>query len=147
MSVLKNPPAMYTSSSCCSPFQYWQTFYNICTDKDEVVLYCKFIFPWWPVMLKDSLYVCMLAWSLSHVWLYDPMDCSPPSSSVQAILQARMLDWVAILFSRGSSWPRINSESPALQTDSLPSKPPGDPFICLHRHCYAIYVVRIIYNT
>ena len=34
------------------------------------------------------------------------MDCSPPGSSVHGILQARMLEWVAISFSRGSSWPR-----------------------------------------
>ena len=35
----------------------------------------------------------------------DPMDCSPPGSSVHGILQARILEWVAILFSRGSSRP------------------------------------------
>ena len=35
-----------------------------------------------------------------------PMDCSPPGSSVCGILQARILDWVAIPFSRRSSWPR-----------------------------------------
>ena len=34
------------------------------------------------------------------------MDCSPPGSSVHEILQARILEWVAIPFSRGSSWPR-----------------------------------------
>ena len=34
------------------------------------------------------------------------MDCSPPVSSVHGILQARILEWVAIPFSRGSSWPR-----------------------------------------
>ena len=33
--------------------------------------------------------------------LYDPMDCSPPGSSVHGILQARILEWVAISFSRG----------------------------------------------
>ena len=38
--------------------------------------------------------------------LCDPMDCSPPCSSVHGILQARMLEWVAIRFSRGSSQPR-----------------------------------------
>ena len=38
--------------------------------------------------------------------LYDPVDCSPPGSSVHGILQARILEWVAILFPRGSSWPR-----------------------------------------
>ena len=34
------------------------------------------------------------------------MGCSPPGSSVRGILQARILEWVAIPFSRGSSWPR-----------------------------------------
>ena len=38
--------------------------------------------------------------------LWDPMDCSPPGPSVHGILQARILEWVAIPFSRGSSWPR-----------------------------------------
>ena len=38
--------------------------------------------------------------------LCDPMDCSLPGSSVHGILQARILQWVAISFSRGSSWPR-----------------------------------------
>ena len=36
----------------------------------------------------------------------DPMDRSPPGSSVHGILQARTLEWVAMSFSRGSSWPR-----------------------------------------
>ena len=38
--------------------------------------------------------------------LWDLMDCSPPGSSVHRILQARILEWVAISFSRGSSLPR-----------------------------------------
>ena len=38
--------------------------------------------------------------------LCDTMDCSPPGSSVHGILQARILEWVAIPFSRGSSWLR-----------------------------------------
>ena len=37
--------------------------------------------------------------------LEDPMDCSPPGFSVHGILQARILESVAILFSWGSSWP------------------------------------------
>ena len=36
----------------------------------------------------------------------DPMDCSPPGSSVHGILQARILEWVAIPFSSGSYQPR-----------------------------------------
>ena len=46
------------------------------------------------------------------------MDCSPPSSSVHGISQARILKWVAISFSRGPSWPKIKPVSPALA--SLP---------------------------
>ena len=38
--------------------------------------------------------------------LFDPMDRSRPGSSVHGILQARILEWVAIPFSRGSSQPR-----------------------------------------
>ena len=38
--------------------------------------------------------------------LCDPRDCSLPGSSVHEIFQARILEWVAISFSRGSSWPR-----------------------------------------
>ena len=52
-------------------------------------------------------YECMLAQLLeSCVTPCDPMDCSPPGSSIHRILQARILEWVAISFSRGSSWPR-----------------------------------------
>ena len=42
--------------------------------------------------------------------LCDPMDCSPPGSSVHGILQARILEWVAIPFSRGSSGPRDRTQ-------------------------------------
>ena len=38
--------------------------------------------------------------------LSNPTDCSPPGSSVHGILQARILEWAAMPFSRGSSWPR-----------------------------------------
>ena len=41
--------------------------------------------------------------------VFDPMDCSLPGSSVHGIFQARVLEWVAISFSRGSSQPRDRS--------------------------------------
>ena len=44
--------------------------------------------------------------TLSCPTLCDPMDCSPPGSFVHGILQARILEWIAISFSRGSSWPK-----------------------------------------
>ena len=53
---------------------------------------------------QEKLYI---KWkSLSHVRLCDSMDCSPQGSSVREILQARILEWVAIFFSRGCSPPR-----------------------------------------
>ena len=51
------------------------------------------------------------------------MDYSLPGCSVHRILQARILEGVAVPFSRGSFQPR----SPTLQADSLPSEPPGKP--------------------
>ena len=42
--------------------------------------------------------------------LCNPMDCSPPGSFVHGILQARILEWVAIPFSRGSSQPRDQNQ-------------------------------------
>ena len=51
--------------------------------------------------------------------LCDPMDCSLPGSSVHGIFQARVLEWVAISFSRGSSQPRDQTWSPTLQRDTL----------------------------
>ena len=42
----------------------------------------------------------------SYPTLYDLMDCSLPASSVHETFQARVLEWVAVSFSRGSSQPR-----------------------------------------
>ena len=57
------------------------------------------------------------------------MDCSPPGSFVHGISQVRLLEWIAISFSRGIPDPGIEPESPALQADSLPPEPPGKPRI------------------
>ena len=54
--------------------------------------------------------VCVLVTPLC-LTLCDPMDCSPPGTSVHGILQARILEWVAIPSSRGSSGPR--NQNPA----------------------------------
>ena len=67
----------------------------------------------------------------SCLTLCDPVDCSPPGSSVHRILQARVLEWVAIPFSRDLPNPGIEPGSPALQADSLPSEPPGKPLYIL----------------
>ena len=53
------------------------------------------------------------------------MDCSPPGSSVHGILQARILEWIAIPFSRGYCQPRNRTGVSSLQVDSLLSESPG----------------------
>jgi len=53
------------------------------------------------------------------------MDCSLPGFSVHGIFQARVPEWVAISFSRGSSNPGFKARSLAWQADALPSEPPG----------------------
>ena len=42
--------------------------------------------------------------------LCNPMGCSLPGFSIHGIFQARVLEWVAIPFSRGSSWPRVQTQ-------------------------------------
>ena len=59
--------------------------------------------------------------------LCDPVDCSPPDSSVHGSLQARILEWIAISFSGDLSDPGIKPGSPALQADSLPSELQENP--------------------
>ena len=66
--------------------------------------------------------------------LCDPMDCSLRVSSVHGIIPARILEWVAVSFSRGSSQPRDVVQSPSLQVDSLPAELPGKPTDLLNCH-------------
>ena len=66
-----------------------------------------------------------------HFWrvrdLTKYLDCSLTRSSIHGISQARILEWVAMPSSRGSSGPRDRTRVSELQTDSLPSEPPGKP--------------------
>ena len=73
--------------------------------------------------------------------LSDPMDCSPPGSSVHGIFQARILERVALSFSRGFSYPGIK---PTLQADSLPSELPGKP-LCLNFSSIIRYYLNVCF--
>ena len=55
---------------------------------------------------RVTLLTCQWCFTQSWPALCDPMDCSPPGSSVRGALQARILEWVAMASSRGSSRPR-----------------------------------------
>ena len=81
--------------------------------------------------LTLPMLLCACAKSLqSCLTLRDPMGCSAPGSSVHGILQAWILEWVAMPSSRGLSWPR--GSNPHLLclhwlVGSLPLVPPGKP--------------------
>ena len=67
--------------------------------------------------------VCVCAKSLqSYLTLCDPMDCSPPGSSVRGILQTRILKWVAVPFSRGSSRRRDGTHVSFVSSIEISSK-------------------------
>ena len=67
------------------------------------------------------LLLLLLLSRFSRVRLCDTMDCSLPGSSVRGILHIRVLEWIAMPSSRGSSQPG----SPALQEDSSPLSQQG----------------------
>ena len=69
--------------------------------------------------------------------LCDPMDCSPPGSSVREIFQARIVEWVAIPFFR-------ESVSPALQADSSLPVPPRKPILWEQPNCISGVCVFIL---
>ena len=85
----------------------------------------------WNTKLLPSLHAafdiimpaCSVAQSCPWLSLCDPVACSPPSSSVHGVFQARILEWVA--FPLLGIFPPL--VSPTLQADSLPSGPPGKP--------------------
>ena len=68
----------------------------------------------------------MCAYSvMSNSW--DPMDCSPPGSSTHGISQARILEWLAIPFSRGSFQSRDQTHISCIAGRFFTTEPPGKP--------------------
>ena len=74
---------------------------------------------------KPVLVVCVF--TKSSLTLCDPMDCSLPWSPVHGILQAGILEWVAISSSRGSSWPKDQTGVFCLAGGFFTTEPPGKP--------------------
>ena len=78
--------------------------------------------------------------------LGDPVDCSPPGSSVYGIFQARILEWIAISFSRDLLNPGIEPRSSAMWADSLLSESPGKPKITGVGNLGLLHCRRILYQ-
>ena len=79
-----------------------------------------------------KILIDLLLLLFSHLVMSDscnPVDCNLPGSSGGGISQARLLEWVAIFFSRGFSRPRDQNLSPGLQVDSLTLSHLGTPHV------------------
>ena len=71
---------------------------------------------------KEKIHLWQVSGSVQCLW--HPMDCNPPGSSVHGLLQARILEWAVIPFSRGSSRSSVQTwVSCIFQADSLQSEP------------------------
>ena len=86
--------------------------------------------------------VCVCVCGLSPT-LWDPMDRSSPGSSVHGIFQARILEWIARPFSRGSSQPRDQTQVSCI-AESLPSELPWKP---LNACSHFWLLIRIIWGV
>ena len=74
---------------------------------------------------------------VAKLWsFYDPLDCSPPVSSVQRISQVRILEWVVIFLSRTSSWPRDWTHITCIGRQMLYTEPSRRPITFMfYHHC------------
>ena len=88
--------------------------------------------------LTEYITLCMHAKSLqSCLTLCHPMNCNPPGSSARGIFQARILAWVALPFSRGSSPPGIDPVSlrfPALAGEFFITSVTWETHVTLAKH-------------
>ena len=97
---------------------WWPTTHFVCTDQDYVSCQSNCDLMYLYVSGRPGVLQSMGSQRVSYDWttegevaqwcptLCNPMNCSLPASSIHGIFQARILEWFAISFSRGSSWPR-----------------------------------------
>ena len=83
-----------------------------------------------PLSINLCVCVCVRAQSLQLcLILCNPRDRSPHGSSVHGILQARILEWIAISFSKGSSQPRDHTHVSCISDGLFTTEPLGKPLI------------------
>ena len=73
---------------------------------------------------KKKSHTCMIS-HFSRVQLCDPVDCSLLGSSVHGILQARVLEWVAMPSYKGSYWPKDHTGVSCSADGFFTAEPPG----------------------
>jgi len=101
---LTHASSLGSYSGCCFSSEghpYSSVWLFLCQGPNN--FFSRFI---WHTVLFLLLFVVLCSVTLVVSYSLRPMDCSPPGSSVCGILQARILEWVAMPSSRGSSQPR-----------------------------------------
>ena len=127
-----------TSPHPCLLFQYHLDYF-LCPGESLYLLDCDHFFSRLTIQVKQSIPLHFPPYSLVYLKLLKvkrkvaqscPTLCDSMDYTVHGILQARILKWVAIPFSRGLPNPGIEPRSPTLQADSLPAELPGKPTSC-----------------
>ena len=115
--------------SCCFKILYGQLS-PICLHPEDgctFLLYVCHCLALVCVCVYVCVCVCVCVCALSCPTLCNSMDYRLPGSSVHGISQARILEWVAILFSRGSSQPRDQTHISCMAGRFFATEPPGKP--------------------
>ena len=119
----------YLLQSICIPYNPAIALLGIYSREYLTQVIREILLRWFVAAL--FMLACLLSHSVTSNSL-QPINCSLPGFTVHGISQAKILEWVAISFSRGSSQPRDQTSSlvsPALQEDSLPPSHRGN------QHC------------
>ena len=122
-------------------------------------IYCKGFFFFLVVVVVRGLSALGGLWDLSpcekwsRVLLCDPMDCSLPGSSVHGVFQARIVEWVAISFSRGSSLARDQTRVSCIvgrcfyHLSHQGSPPSWSPYLVFHRQHPSPHQVQMLFSS
>ena len=129
------------------PFKYFCVYYPIFWLFPVSWKYILTKFPHDFVFDPSVLYKCLVKYPDICPTLWDPMDCSLPGSSIRGIFQARILEWVAIFFSKRSSqlrdWTRVSHIIGRCLT--IWATRWISPIFCLFSNLIALWLGNIIY--
>ena len=104
-----------------------------------------YIYIYWYICIYIYIYtyavLCLVA--LLCPTLCDPLDCSPPGSSVHGILQARILEWIAMPSSRGFSQPRDLTCVSCIAGGFFTSWPTREAHLYLYLYLWSIFILHV----
>ena len=124
--------------------------------KDEIgfLPHIIYILGWLNIYIYIHWYICIYIYICTYAvlclvallcpTLCDPLDCSPPGSSVHGILQARILEWIAMPSSRGFSQPRDLTCVSCIAGGFFTSWPAREAHLYLHLYLWSIFISHVL---